>query len=370
MCQLGNFMHVSIVIPAYNAAETIAETLASIQCQTMTNWEAIVVNDGSNDETEAIVKKIAEQDSKICLISQRNQGVSAARNTGISHAQYNWLAFLDADDWFAPQYLERMNAALAADSTLDAVHCGIQWIAPDGHMLKEQYAPSETDLFPLLARRCCLLIHCCIFRKKLAEVVGGFDTSLSTAEDWDLWQRIARNGARFGAVKEILAFYRIQPNSLSRNANITFANALRVITQGHSHDFRVPNPHPSHLAGEPREALAKLRLEKSAWHGGLLLANNKDARSLLELVAGDRAPDLNPNKIAGRIFQSVRVAHCQQRDPWKRLWPNIAGKVEDFLLALETQSEAIGLARRVGIILEQKINQQDLRDCHNTPVGA
>ena len=357
MCQLGNFMDVSIVIPAYNTAETIAETLASIQCQTMPNWEAIVVNDGSSDETKAVVKKIAEQDSRIRLVSQSNQGVSAARNTGISHAQYDWLGFLDADDWWAPEYLERMSAALTADSSLDAVHCGIKWITPDGNTLRDQYAPSETDLFPLLASRCCLLIHCCIFRKKLAEVVGGFDTSLSTAEDWDLWQRIARNGARFGGVKEILAFYRIQPNSLSRNANITFANALRVMTQGHSPDPRVPNPHPSHAAGEPRELLPKLRLEKSAWHGGLLLANNKDARELLELVAGDRAPDLNPNQIAGRVFQSVRVVHCQQRDPWKTFWPIIAAKVEDFLLALETQSQATELARRAGMILERMVLQ-------------
>jgi len=351
-------MDVSIVIPAYNAAKTIAKTLASIQCQTMPNWEAIVVNDGSSDKTEAVVKKIAEQDSRIHLVSQTNQGASAARNTGIINAQYEWLAFLDADDWWSSQYLSRMSAALAADSSLDAVHCGIKWITPDGHTLRDQYAPSETDLFPLLARRCCLLIHCCIFRKKLAEIIGGFDTSLSNNEDWDFWQRIARSGARFGAVEEILAFYLIQPNSLSKkNAYLGFANSLRVMNQGHNPDPRVPNPHPSHAAGEPREPLPKLRLEKSAWHGGLLLANDTDARSLLELVAGDHAPDMDPHQVAGRIFQSVRVAHCQQRDPWKTLWPTIAGKVEDFLLALETQSEATGLARRVGTILEQKINQ-------------
>ena len=352
-------MNVSIVIPAYNAAETIAVTLASIQCQTMAKWEAIVVNDGSSDETEAIVKKIATQDNRIRLISQHNQGASAARNTGISHAQYEWLGFLDADDWFAPEYLERMSAVLAADSSLDAVHCGMRRIKPNGEIFIDTYAPVKTNLFPVFACRCPFFIHCCIFRKTLAEAVGGFDTSLVTSEDWDFWQRIARTGARFGAVKEILAFYQMRANSLSRGDSI-FADAVRVINQGHSPDPRVPNPHPAHVAGEPPELVAQLKFKLVSWSAGFWLGRGEDARHLLELLVNDCNPSLSPHTVANQIFNSAIISICQKPAAWKTLWPKISARIEDFIQALEIQSQATGLARGSKIILQTRILQSSL----------
>lgn len=350
-------MNVSIVIPAYNAAETIAETLASVQAQTMPNWEAIVVDDGSNDETEEIANQFAAKDSRIRTVSQPNQGVSAARNRGISLANFDWLSFLDADDWLSPQYLERMTEAIASDSSLDAVHCGMRRVDPDGNTFFDKYVPDLTDLFPVFARRCSLLIHACVFRKALADSVGGFDISLSTSEDWDFWQRIARTGARFGAVKEILGFYRMRPNSLSREGNRTFANAMRVLTQGHSPDPRVPNPHPSHAEGEPREALAKLRLEKSSWHAGLVIGSGKDAQHLLKLLVNDRAPNVWPPIIAHRMFKSVLLPTCQLPAAWEKLWPSVESRIKDFFMALEEQSQTTGLARRTGTILERMVLQ-------------
>jgi peptidoglycan/xylan/chitin deacetylase (PgdA/CDA1 family)/SAM-dependent methyltransferase len=350
-------MNVSIVIPAYNAAETITETLASLQAQTMQNWEAIVVNDGSSDETEAIAKQVAAKDSRIRTLSQPNQGVSAARNTGIGLANFDWLSFLDADDWLSPQYLERMTTVLAADSSLDAVHCGMRRVDAYGNTFFDTYVPELTDLFPVFARQCPLLIHACVFRKALADEVGGFDISLSNSEDWDFWQRITRTGARFGAVKEILAFYRMRPNSLSRDGNSTFANAMRVLAQGHSPDPRVPNPHPSHAEGEPQQALAKLKLQKSSWHAGLLIGSGKDARHLLKLLVNDCAPNLWPSIIAHRLFKSVLVSTCQLPAAWEKLWPSVEGRIKDFLVALEAQSQAVGLARRASTILERMVLQ-------------
>lgn len=350
-------MNVSIVIPAYNAAETITETLASVQAQTLPNWEAIVVDDGSSDETVALANQFAAKDSRIRIISQPNQGVSAARNTGIGLTNFDWLLFLDADDWLSPQHLERMTTVLAADSSLDAVHCGMRQVDPDGNTFLDKYVPELTNLFPVFARRCPLLMHACVFRKALADSVGGFDISLSTSEDWDFWQRITRTGARFGAVKEILAFYRMRPNSLSRDGNSTFANATRVLAQGYSPDPRVPNPHPSHAEGEPKEALARLRLEKSSWHAGLLIGSGKDARHLLKLLVNDRAPNLWPSIIAHRIFRSVLVSTCQLPAAWEKLWPSVESPIKDFLVALEAQSLAVGLARRASTILERMVLQ-------------
>ena len=87
-------MNVSIIIPAYNSAETIAETLTSIQAQTVSHWEAIIVDDGSSDRTIEIANQFVT-DSRIRLLSQSNQGVSVARNTGIALAKFDWLLFLD-----------------------------------------------------------------------------------------------------------------------------------------------------------------------------------------------------------------------------------------------------------------------------------
>src|SRR6476661_4282570 len=145
---------ISVIIPAYNAARTLAETLESLLVQTFPNWEAIVVDDGSSDETAAIASQFTQKDSRIRVVSQTNQGVCAARNTGIRLAQFDWLLFLDADDWILPQHLEKMTAALTADSTLDAVHCGWSRVAPDGSFAGERYGSSVTDLFPLLTSHC------------------------------------------------------------------------------------------------------------------------------------------------------------------------------------------------------------------------
>ena len=136
----------------------------------------------------------------------------AARNIGIALARYDWLLFLDADDWISPLYLERMTNELVSDPSLDAVHCGYARVAADGTLVVDNYQPPSGDLFPTLARRAAFPVHACIVRKSLVEEVGKFDTSLRTSPDWDLWQRIARTGARFGAVHEVLAFYRMRPN--------------------------------------------------------------------------------------------------------------------------------------------------------------
>src|SRR5687767_10687648 len=122
--------NISVIIPAYNAAITIVQTLESLLAQTSPHWEAIVIDDGSVDETIAIVTGYAEKDKRIRIFSQPNQRVSAARNRGIDHANFEWLLFLDSDDWLSPYYVERATSLIANDPNLDAVHCGWVRVAP------------------------------------------------------------------------------------------------------------------------------------------------------------------------------------------------------------------------------------------------
>lgn len=117
-------MNVSVITPAHNAVGIIAETLASLSAQTHEGWEAIVVDDGSSDQTASIAQGIVRRAPRFCVVNQARMGVSADRNRGVSLARFNWVVFLDADDWLLPLHLERTVGALSADLDLDAVHCG------------------------------------------------------------------------------------------------------------------------------------------------------------------------------------------------------------------------------------------------------
>ena len=348
-------INVSVIIAAYNAAETVAETLSSVRAQTHTGWQAIVVDDGSSDDTVACVQRLAADDPRIRLVTQERMGVSAARNKGITVAHFDWLLFLDGDDWLAPLHLERMTGAVSARPDLDAVHCGWTRVAPDGTRMEETYGPDAGDLFPVFARRCAFSVHACIVRRSMVEDVGGFDTSRHTCEDWDLWQRIARAGARFGALREVLALYRMRPRSASCDGFRVLADGLRVITQGHSPDLRVRNPVPAHAEGMTSTQLPGVRLDFASWPAGLVLGSGDDARPLLPLLGDDHDPGLDPFRVAESLFESTLLPTCRTPDAWRELWPRLQPRVDDFLLALEEQSMAPRLAHRAHAILERKI---------------
>jgi hypothetical protein len=348
-------VNVSIIIPAYNAAQTISETLESVLAQTCPNWEAIVVDDGSADATAEIAKSFAERDSRIRVISQPNGGESAARNAGLGQARYDWLLFLDADDWISASHLERLTDELISNPELDAVHCGSVRIALDGTHVADDYLPPSGDMFPTLARRAAFPVNACIVRRSLVEEVGKFDTSLKKSPDWDLWQRIARAGARFGAVREVLAYYRMQPNSASLEAEQLFYDGLRVLKRGHAPDPRVPNPHPDHANGLQQEKVESQEFYLLCWCAGLLFGCGKDARHLFEAIKGDHYAELFPDAIAQCIFEAAPLPRCLPRQAWEKLWPEINHLAEMFLVALEEQSGTPDLARRALIELKKMV---------------
>jgi hypothetical protein len=348
-------VNVSIIIPAYNAAQTISDTLESVLAQTFPDWEAIVVDDGSIDATSEIAKGFAARDARIRVISQANGGESAARNSGIAQARYDWLLFLDADDWISPSHLERMTNELASNPELDAVHCGSVRVAMDGTHVADDYLPPEGDMFPTLARRAAFPVNACVVRRSIVEAVGKFDTSLKKSPDWDLWQRVARTGARFGAVREVLAYYRMQPNSSSLDAEQLFFDGLRVLKQGHAPDPRVPNPRPDYADGMPVGQVQSQEFYLLCWCAGLLLGCGKDARHLFEAVKDDRCAELYPDAIAQCIFEAAPLPRCQPRQAWETLWPEINHLAENFLIALEEQSGTPDLARRAFIELKKLI---------------
>ena len=348
-------MNVSVIIPAHNAAKTISETLESLRTQTHQGWEAFVIDDGSSDETAAIATSFVEKDFRVHTISQLQMGVCAARNTGIRLANFDWLLFLDADDWLLPLHLERLTGKLISNPNLDAVYCDWARIASDGTRVSEEFCYLSGDMFPTFACRAVFPIHACVVRRSIVESVGGFDTSFRTCEEWDLWQRIARTGAQFGVISEVFALYRMQPVSTSMDGFQMLADGLRVLEQGHSHDTRVQNPHPAHVNGLPKEQLISQKFYLSCWCAGLILGCEKDARPLLRALKDNRYPQLDPSGVARNIFLAALLPTCQAPSAWVQLWPRIEQCVNEFLLALEEQSKAPGLYRRTRAVLGRLI---------------
>jgi peptidoglycan/xylan/chitin deacetylase (PgdA/CDA1 family)/SAM-dependent methyltransferase len=349
-------VYVSIVIPAYNAAATLAETLESIRSQTSREWEAIVVDDGSSDATAVIASSFGPQDSRIRVVSRPHEGVSAARNAGIALARFDWLLFVDADDWLVPEYLERMTRELASNPNLDAVHCRWSRVAPDGTLCGgDQFSEEVGDLFDLFACTCVFAVHACIVRRSLVVDVGGFDISLRICEDWDLWQRIARTGACFGAVQEVLALYRMRPASASVDGVRFLSDGLRVIARGHAPDPRVPNPHPAHASGRSASHIDTVKFSLACWTAGLMLGNGEDATPLLESLREARDPAFDPHEFAESVFQAAPLPACRLPGGWIELWPAIEPLLEKFLTALESQTLAPKLARRARKLLEQLV---------------
>jgi glycosyltransferase involved in cell wall biosynthesis len=235
---------VSVIIPAYNVADFIGETLASVFAQTFTDFEVIVVNDGSPD-TEELERAIQPYRERICYLKQENLGASVARNTGLRAARGELIAFLDADDLWSPQYLEQQLKFMREfDCDLvcaDAMIFGTSADAGRSYMDSLMgTAPPEgrVTFLELVNAERSLITSGVVARRDLILEVGLFDETLRNAQDFDLWLRLARHGARLAYHRRVLLSYRSRPNSLSGDAINSHQRELRVFDKiEQSYDF-------------------------------------------------------------------------------------------------------------------------------------
>jgi glycosyltransferase involved in cell wall biosynthesis len=203
---------VSIVMPCHDALAHLPASVGSVLAQGFGDWELIAVDDGSRDGTLAWLR--AQTDPRIRVHSQTNQGVSAARNAGLHLTRGNYVAFLDADDTWSPDFLARMHAAL--DSRPDAVlaYCGWQNLGLPGGR-GEPFVPPDyetPDKESTLFAGCRWPIHAALTRTASIHRAGGFDTRLRIAEDYLLWLRLAGRTAVVN-VPEVLANYHFHGGS-------------------------------------------------------------------------------------------------------------------------------------------------------------
>ncbi len=220
---------VSVIIPAYNAMAYLPESVESVLRQTFTDFEVLLINDGSLDQIIEWAGQIT--DPRVKLISQKNQGVSEARNTGIAHAQGEYLAFLDADDLWEPTKLEKQVRCLEKNSAVGLVHTWVVLADEQGKSTnKVCISQAEGDVWKQIAEESLLtcgstpMIRRCCFEK-----IGGFDQNLHIAEDWDMWIRIASRYS-FAVVKEPLVRYRQHSNNASKNCQ-TMLSYFRIVIE-------------------------------------------------------------------------------------------------------------------------------------------
>ena len=276
---------VSIVVPAHNAEVTLAHALDCLLGQEIADWEAIIVDDGSTDGTAAIIAGYVERDARFRTVSSCAHSAAGARNSGISTARGHWLMFLDADDWVDASFLANMLAALKIAPDAVAAYCGSRRVMPDGELTPSSIATEVAiQPFETFARRCAIRTHALLIDRETIVELGGFDVSLRTCEDWDLWQRVARLGRRWVMVDEPLAFYRASPNSLTRNSTQMLADAEIVIARGFSADPRVKHPASAHANGAI-SANGRTASEALAWFALWNAASDCGSGSLLDQPA-------------------------------------------------------------------------------------
>jgi len=205
-----------VIVPAYNSADFIGQALESILAQTNPPTEILVVDDGSTDNTVEVIRPFGE---KVHILRQEHQGVSAARNRGVRHARGEYLAFLDSDDIWKPEKLEKQIACLIEKNTVWVCCAAAYFDSQTGQRLSG-YAKDlfEGDVLEQEFLQSFILSPTPVIKRSVFDEVGYFDEGIHIGEDWDMWLRIA---ARYpiGVVREELALKREHPQSTMQRAS-------------------------------------------------------------------------------------------------------------------------------------------------------
>jgi glycosyltransferase involved in cell wall biosynthesis len=225
---------VSVIVPVYNTAKYVAETLDSILAQTFQDYEIICINDGSTDDSLSILEKYAARDKRIKIIDQKNQGICHARNNAIAAARGKYIYPLDSDDKIAPTCLQELHrtitttdaALICTDGVLFGVKTG-DWVLPE---------PTRWNMYTGKNA----IHNSSMYEKKYWEKFGGYYKGLNNLvlEDFDFWLNFVDAGLKFTRIQKPLFFYRIKNGDESRNSKChsdadIFKRARRIIRRRH-----------------------------------------------------------------------------------------------------------------------------------------
>jgi glycosyltransferase involved in cell wall biosynthesis len=289
---------ISVIVPAWGVGDYLGEALSSLQSQIFGDWEAIVVDDGDTDRVAAAVAPFADE-PRIRLLATDNGGLAMARNRGIAQARAPRISLLDGDDLYAPDYLARMIAALDTDPRLGFVTCDARLFGVaefEGKLFSQLEPQTGAITLERVLRREFKVFGSTTMRREALQAVGGFDQSLRSAEDLDLWVRILEAGWSAARVDAPLVHYRRRASSLSANSLSLARWVLRVYENA-----------VERLADRPERAAAAEMLERA--RNQLRIEEGVDAivqrrtregvRLLLSTDIGRRSPKW---RLAMRLF--------------------------------------------------------------------
>jgi glycosyltransferase involved in cell wall biosynthesis len=211
---------VSIILPVYNGEKYLSETIDSIIEQTFADWEIVAVNDGSTDNSHSILQQYKSNlGSKIKIIDQENSGVSVARNVAIDNSESEYLAFIDADDMWLPEKLEKQIKILDNNPDVALVYSDLLDLIENKTTRRKQILKRKLQrgyIFEPLFYFNFIALSSVVLRKEMIEKYGNFDSDYKIIQDYDLFLRIAEKNV-IDYVDESLLIYRIHENNISGN---------------------------------------------------------------------------------------------------------------------------------------------------------
>lgn len=223
---------VSVIIPVYNGERYIRQAIESVRRQTYQNFELIIVDDGSTDASVAISRSVQEEDQRISILQQVNEGSASARNHGVNSARGSLIAMLDADDTMVPERLERQTQFLLANPHIHAVSCLAYYINDRNEVIGRVYSDFTTPEAARSYVEAGNVIYCIqsgiLIRKEVFTALGGYRVELLYGQDTELWNRLMEKGFSMMVMPEFLVNYRIhQASSMTHfRKRIVYSNWL------------------------------------------------------------------------------------------------------------------------------------------------
>lgn len=311
---------VSIIVPTYNYGHYIGQAINSLTQQSFQDWECIIVDDGSTDQTMDIVRMLLKGEARLGYYYQENSGLSSARNAGLNLAKGDFIQFLDADDLIEPEKFERQMELLESHSHVDIVYSSVRYFSGELYQNVRLSLGSEDidwmpkvsgcddDLLVTLIEGNIMAVSSPLIRRKIISSVGLFDTKLSMFADWDYWLRCAIAGAYFLYDDD---------------------DGIRSLVRYHSDSMTHHSPNSAREREVIRKKLSKMNLSPSVKaNNNYHLANSLAARGFEEIRAG---------VLANGISKLCEAAKYDKRYVAKTLFAGIRRRgIRIFLQASST----------------------------------
>lgn len=315
---------ISVIVPCHNSAAFVEHTLASLQTQTFTDWEAILIDDGSTDSTGEIVASWTRQDKRIGLISQNNQGLGKARNVGILNARGKFLHFLDSDDWMLDDAYSTMATRMLKGPDITGVYCGVTIAAENGIITRRFTRSLEESInFKKMALSNRFPVHSVLIRRHVFDVVGLFDEMLRHCQDWDLWGRICRCGFRLVPVQEPFAVYRMVHRSLSARHDTFWRTGTQVLERLYSEDNRCQKPVQIWVNGADKNQypLSIKSLALYCLPRAILSGDSETVEEIMTMVTSDPNALPEVHEMAGALLQGLVICNPDGPRSVPVVWP-------------------------------------------------